>query len=275
MSLEKEFEKNWKSLSDDHDTIDDITDHKIWTGIERKIRKKNPVKKIYWIAAVLIPLFTLLSIYESTQFSKEEKKSSLVNIFETSGAAKTYTLPDGSQIELKPNSKLVLNENFGKKSRDVSFTGQGIFRVAKDKERPFRINAGEFKVQVLGTEFYLDQKSEEKKVELFEGKVKIQHGSTITYLLPKEVWLHDKNRADYHYYHPEKQKSFEFNRANYADAVTELEKTYNIHITYPKTFRNKKVSGSFTGNLNEILSVISFPFNLKPQKINDKEIQLK
>ncbi|MEY8760484.1 FecR family protein [Chryseobacterium tongliaoense] len=273
MSLEEEFEKNWKSAFEEKNKIDDITDRKIWTGIEKKIEKKKSVKKLYWAAAVLIPLFSLFALFKMTTTSETgvDKKY----VYETLENGKSFKLPDGSQVELRPYSKLTLNKNFGEKSREMVFTGQGKFSVAKDKTRPFRINAGEFNVQVLGTQFFLDQKSEEKKVELFEGKVKIEHGSTITYLMPKEIWTNDRQRQDYHYYHPDRQRNFTFDHSAYSQAIQELENTYNIRILYPAEFKNKKVSGAFTGNLKEVLSVISFPFNLKPEKINEKEIILK
>lgn len=196
-------------------------------------------------------------------------------VYETLESGQSFKLPDGSLIELQPYSKLVLDKSFGQNDREVVFTGQGKFSVAKDKKKPFRINAGEFNVQVLGTQFFLDQRSAEKKVELFEGKVKIEHGKMITYLLPKEIWINDPQRPDYHYYHPEKQRNFTFDHTAYSEAIQHLENTYNISISYPPQFKNKKVSGAFTGNLEEVLSVISFPFNLKPKKINEKEIILK
>ncbi|KMQ59534.1 hypothetical protein ACM46_20850 [Chryseobacterium angstadtii] len=274
MGLEDEFEENWRSVSEEGNTIDDITDRKIRTGIHRKIARKKSVKQFYWIAAVLVPFFILFLVFKTTVLgSGAEAEHAWV--YETSGQKKSFELPDGTQVELNPYSKLVLDKSFGDKDRKMVFTGQGKFSVAKDKERPFRINAGEFTIQVLGTQFFLDQKSSQKKVELFEGKVKIEHGSTITYLLPEEIWLNDPKNPDYHYYRPEKQKSFTFNRSAYSEAIAQLENTYNIRISYPVQFKNKKVSGAFTGNLNEVLSVISFPFNLKPEKINEKEIILK
>jgi ferric-dicitrate binding protein FerR (iron transport regulator) len=273
MSLEEEFEKNWKSALEEQEKIDDMTERKIWTGIEKKIGQKKSVKKLYRVAAILIPFMAFLVIYKKMTIPTSGVEMKYV--YETLESGKSFKLPDGSEIELKPHSRLTLDKNFGKKDRKMAFVGQGRFNVAKDKTRPFRINAREFNVQVLGTQFYLDQKSAEKKVELFEGKVKIEHGKTITYLLPKEIWINDNNKQDYHYYHPEKQRDFIFNHSSYSEAIKQLENTYNISISYPVQFKDKKVSGAFTGNLKEVLSVISFPFNLKPKKISEKEIILK
>lgn len=274
MNSEKECNETWNSVANEQNRIDDITDKRIWDGIENKIKKKKSAKRLYWMAVVLIPLFSLLMIYKTVIQSSDHGAEKLF-VYETSEMGKSFKLPDGSRIDLKPYSKLTLDENFGKTDRKMVFAGQGKFSVAKDKTRPFRINAGEFNVQVLGTQFFLDQKSAEKKVELFEGKVKIEHGKTITYLLPKEIWINGNDKQDYHFYHPEKRKHFTFDHSAYSEAIQQLENTYNISISYPAQFKDKKVSGAFTGNLKEVLSVISFPFNLKPEKISEKEIILK
>lgn len=272
MNSKEEFENAWNSISDDQ-KMDNMTDRKIWNGIEHTIKKQKSKKKMYWAAAVLIPFIAFLMVFKTFQTSETKLKANYV--FESKESSKSYRLPDGSIIELKPHSTLTLSKNFGEKDRNVNFIGQGVFSITKDKTKPFRIAAGDFKVQVLGTKFFLDEKSDEKKVELFEGKVKIEHQDKVTYLLPKEIWINSKNNSNYHFYNPEKQKDFTFDHSDYAEAIQQLENTYNIKISYPSKFSHKKVSGAFTGNLNEVLSVISFPFNLKPERKNTTEIILK
>ncbi|PWN71585.1 hypothetical protein C1631_002885 [Chryseobacterium phosphatilyticum] len=273
MSLEKEFEENWKTVSEEQNKIDAITDRKIWDGIRYKIRKKRNIQKWYWAAAIVVPLFIFLIVYNNVQNISIPKERTYV--YESLEASKNIQLPDGSIIKLLPHSKLILSKNFGDKGRDIVFTGQANFNIAKDKTRPFRINAGDFHVQVLGTQFFLDQKSQEKKVELFEGKVKVEHLGKITYLLPKEIWMSDNDHSNYHYYSQEKQMSFSFSNSRYSEAIKQLEKTYYVRISYPDQYKDRIVSGSFTGDLNNILSIISYPFNLKIEKNNATEIVLK
>lgn len=91
-------------------------------------------------------------------------------------------------ITLQPHSKIELAADFGETDRNITFSGKAVFDIAKDKTKPFHINAHDFHVQILGTKFFLDQTSEEQKVELFEGKVKIDYKGKITYLLPNETW---------------------------------------------------------------------------------------
>ncbi|MBV8327301.1 FecR family protein [Chryseobacterium sp.] len=269
MSLEKEFEKTWKAVSEDQNRMDTTTDRKIWEGIHQKIRRRKSSRKWYWAAALIVPFFIFLMIYNGYQHSSNTEKQNYV--YESFESSKNIQLSDGSKIGLLPYSRLVVSRNFGEKDRNIIFTGQASFSITKDKTKPFRINAGDFHVQVLGTRFFLDQRSEEKKVELFEGKVKIEHSGKVTYLLPKEIWMSGKGHSDYHYYNREKQMSFTFTRSKYAEAVQKLEETYHVRISYPDRYKERIVSGSFTGNLNDILSIISYPFNLKIEKNNETE----
>jgi transmembrane sensor len=273
MSVEKEFEKVWKTVSEDRNTMDALTDRKIREGIDRKIKKKKNVQKWYWAAAIIVPFFVFLTLYN--EFHNSINPTEKNDVYESFASSKTIQLPDGSTIVLMPYSTLKLSKNFGDKDRNISFTGQGNFAIAKDRTKPFRINAGNFHVQVLGTRFFLDQKSGEKKVELFEGKVKVEHLGKITYLLPEEIWMSKNGNSNDHYYRKEKQMSFIFDDLKFSEAVEQLEKTYNVSISYPEKYKNRIVKGSFTGNLNNILSIISYPFNLKIEKNNATEIVLK
>lgn len=273
MSLEKKFAETWKAVSEEQNKIDTTTDRRIWKSINIKFRKKRNIKKLYWAAAILVPFFIFLMMDENFQKTAIQHKQKYV--YESFEASKTLRLSDGSIIKLMPYSKLTLSKNFGDKDREIIFTGQGDFSIAKDKTKPFRINAGDFHIQVLGTHFFLDQKSKEKKVELFEGKVKVEHLGKITYLLSKEIWISNNEDSDYHYYRAEKQMNFTFNDSAYSEVIKQLEEIYNVKISYPDQYRSRTVSGSFTGNLNDILSIISYPFNLKVKKINETEILLK
>lgn len=269
-----EFEKNWKSVSEENSKIDTATDQRIWQNITNKIAARKKVRAIYWSAAILIPFFGGVFFYKSNVDALPVKQHQ-ITVVETQETDKKIRLSDGSIITLKSNSRLTLDENFGKKVRYIKFEGEGFFDIAKNKDKPFIVDAKDFKIQVLGTKFFLNQKPKNKKVELLEGKVKIEHTGKYTYLLPKEIWMIDSQNNDYHYYSKEINKTFSFENQNYSEVISILEKTYNVKITYPSKFQNKKISGSFTGNFEEILSIISYPFNLKPNKINEEKIILK
>lgn len=271
---QKYFEKIWTKVSEEKQEIDSAIDSRIWSVINGRIKQNNK-RKYYWMAAasVLVPLFGILFFYKDFE-PKETKTNLSAIVLQTKEVSKTFRLSDNSIITLEPYSKLSINKDFGKKYRNVKFQGKGFFSIAKDKSKPFIVDAGGFSVEVLGTKFSVDQKSEEKKVKLFEGKVKVNHNGKLTYLLPNENWSISPKNNDYHYYAVTAVKTFTFENTTFEDAIAEIENTYGAKITYPKNIAKNQVSGSFSGNLKEILSIINYPFNLKTTIKNENEITL-
>ncbi len=69
------------------------------------------------------------------------------------GEVRTILLPDGSEVTLNAVSSLRYDQEFGRKERKVTFSGQAFFDVKPDKDRPFLIGSGKLDVTVLGTSF--------------------------------------------------------------------------------------------------------------------------
>lgn len=270
---DKNFRNSWEEARREDQKIDDLTDARIRAGIERKLKsRKNHHRKWYWAAAAAVILTGIFSMwYSPSPMPKEEIR---MQYYSSSDYTRTVSLPDGSRIVLEPHSTLVLAPDFGQTGRNITFTGKATFDIAKDKARPFRINARDFEVQVLGTKFFLDQTSGSQKVELFEGKVMISHHGKTTYLLPNESWNQKTENVKQTYYAADSKRDFSFQDDSFGTIISELEQVYHIKIRYPKEYESKKIRGSFSGNLDEVLSAVCYPFNLKTVKISDKEIEL-
>jgi transmembrane sensor len=125
-------------------------------------RRRIP-KWIYAAAAVLLPLiaFLIYSIYQPQQqaapaFSYASVTASR-QLHEQANAGAhplTLTLPDGSSVELSPNSRIAYAGNFDTTAaRDVYLSGEAFFQVAADPNRPFRVFANNIVTKVLGTSF--------------------------------------------------------------------------------------------------------------------------
>lgn len=85
----------------------------------------------------------------------------------------TLHLTDGSTVILYANSTLKYPEPFEPQRRAITLEGKALFTVAKDEARPFIVTAGAIETTVLGTEFSVTASSEEVKVRLYSGKVKL------------------------------------------------------------------------------------------------------
>jgi len=94
------------------------------------------------------------------------------------GEQRTIQLADGSSIEL--NSKSSVQVRLGEHRRDVTLLeGQALFRVAKDRYRPFVVHAGDAEVRAVGTEFDVYRKHDETVVTVVEGRVETHDESGV------------------------------------------------------------------------------------------------
>jgi transmembrane sensor len=86
------------------------------------------------------------------------------------GEQRTIQLLDGSTVELNARSRLTVH--LTEHRRDVALSeGQALFRVAKDKQRPFVVQAGDAQVRAVGTEFDVYRKQAGTVVTVVEGRV--------------------------------------------------------------------------------------------------------
>jgi transmembrane sensor len=102
------------------------------------------------------------------------------------GGQYQLTLPDGSQVWLNAESSIAYPTAFTEKNRKVSITGEAYFEVAKKKNKPFIVEAGEQAIEVLGTHFNINTYSDEpfSNTTLLEGSVHLKTVHTSLTLKP-------------------------------------------------------------------------------------------
>jgi ferric-dicitrate binding protein FerR (iron transport regulator) len=74
-------------------------------------------------------------------------------VYQADNTAKKFILKDGSAVWLNKHSKLMLPENFNRRTRSVSIEGEAYFEVANNAEFPFIISTGNTFIKVIGTAF--------------------------------------------------------------------------------------------------------------------------
>ena len=73
-------------------------------------------------------------------------------------------LPDGSEVVLNKNSRLVYPAAFDDKTRIVTLEGEAFFDVVKDPSKPFLIKSGKATTEVVGTSFSVNASIKNKIV---------------------------------------------------------------------------------------------------------------
>ena len=141
------------------------------------------------IAAVFVFAFLLggTLAYE-LMFEYSVQADSHYEIEAPYGAKIAMNLADGTKVWLNAGSKITYDNSFNSSNRRIQLVGEGYFKVAKNAELPFVVEAGEVAVKAVGTAFNVKAYPDENLLEttLVEGKVDVSMGSDHVLLLPDQ-----------------------------------------------------------------------------------------
>ncbi|MGH8277829.1 MAG: FecR family protein, partial [Steroidobacteraceae bacterium] len=101
------------------------------------------------------------------------------------GEQRTVRLSDGSTVELNAVSRIRVRFSQHERAVDL-LLGQALFRVAKNKDRPFLVFSGATRVRAVGTQFDVNRERSSTVVTVLEGRVAVvpQRDSTLDSALP-------------------------------------------------------------------------------------------
>jgi transmembrane sensor len=129
-------------------------------------------------AILLLPLLVYsgyLTIRNLSMKTLQEEHVMMQTITSRQGMVTQFSLADGTKVWLNSGSKLQFPLRFTGDMREVKLRGEAFFEVVKNEKQPFRVNAKELKVDVLGTSFNVMSYDDDRQSEvvLIEGKVSL------------------------------------------------------------------------------------------------------
>lgn len=190
-------------------------------------------------------------------------------------------LPDGTEVNLNSNSTLKYKQNFGKDNRELCFSGEAFFKVAKDDDRPFIIHSEELKIRVLGTSFnFYNYDSEEyAEVALVEGHVQVNTNDNQTVqLLPNEKVTFEKKSNKLIKTHTSlatelawKKSQLEFDETPLREVIKTIERCYHVHIIAEDgKWLDDHYSAIYKDiSLDEILDILKLHYHFDIKKSKD------
>ncbi|HWV73164.1 MAG TPA: FecR family protein [Pseudosphingobacterium sp.] len=127
-------------------------------------------KPVLYAASIIFVLTGLLALFSTS------KKLVYKTAF---GQIKHIKLPDGSNVKLNGNSSLVYHKYNFSSEREVWIKGEGSFQVVHTQNnQPFRVHVSDSTyIDVLGTEFNVQNRTAETLVALRNGKISFQYKS--------------------------------------------------------------------------------------------------
>ena len=150
--------------------------------VKSKIHSHRKISLSAWIQRIAAILILPLIIFSGYLFYQHQKEENIVWIEKSAGYGdiKHITLPDNTTVWLNAGSTIIYPEEFIGRFRQIFFTGEGHFSVAKNKEKPFIIKSNESSIEVLGTQFNLKSYSNDNRIEvaLLDGSVAFCYPST-------------------------------------------------------------------------------------------------
>ncbi|NOX84889.1 MAG: DUF4974 domain-containing protein [Chlorobi bacterium] len=252
---EKSKEEVWAAISS-------RTEEKTQPGTIRLFALR-PVLAVAAALLILIALFSVMRFYTTS-------------IDCPAGKHLAVTLPDGSVVEMNAGSDLKYHPFWWWASRNLSFEGEGFFRVEKGSRFSVRSAMGE--TSVLGTTFNIYSRGEIYKVTCFTGKVKV------TSLTREEVILGPDYTAEVDksgniIVRKEKQPEtaiswrdnmFNFTAAPLEDVIKEVERQYDVSISIEPGM-DLYYTGFFSKDkpVEEVLNIICKPFGITYVKTAD------
>ena len=147
------------------------------------------------VAAAFIPLAVLVgaAFYLDSRIDLFGN-SELAELYVPKGQKSHLVFHDGSEVYLNADTKIRYPKKFGITDRTVFLEGEGYFKVAGNKRRPFLVKNGNTAVKALGTSFnvnaYAD--SEKMRVALEEGSILFQTARNQYRLNPGQQIVYSK-----------------------------------------------------------------------------------
>lgn len=159
-----------------------------------QITPQRPVRRSRWRPLAVAACLGLLALLPVWLDGQQDLQLTLVS---GSAQPREVTLDDGSRIHLNRNTRLEVRLLPDRREVEL-LQGQAFFSVARDAQRPFRVQAGEGSVQVLGTRFDVRRGAEHLVVTVESGRVALrpQQDAPVTELQAGDRAAYDQRRGE-------------------------------------------------------------------------------
>lgn len=183
------------------------------------------------------------------------------------GAGYDLVLADGTRVWLNSSSSLSFPAGFSGGQRNVKLTGEAYFEVAKNKEKPFIVEANGTRIQVLGTHFNIGAYTDDQAVvtTLLEGSVKVSKNDKQVMMVPGQQAISKLNtneitlgKADIDEVMAWRNGYFKFHNEDVKSIFRKVSRWYDIEVEYRGNVSNQRFGGIYSRSksINELLAYL-------------------
>ena len=257
----------------------------IWSQINTQPKQLNPKlstsTNYRWMGIAASVLFLIVAgWFISNHFLAK------TTIYTTNfGETQQITLPDNSQVVLQANSTLKVPKNWStERDRKVWLAGEAFFDVTKKQASTpikFIVDTDNFSIEVLGTQFNVLARDNNKRVNLQEGKIKFLWGNQRNEiaLVPNEMIAYSKEENQFKklkveaaIYTAWKEQKLILNNTPLSEIARILEENYGYQVRFaPSVNRNRtksSVGAISTSNIDNLITIIEASYEVEINKNN-------
>lgn len=198
-------------------------------------RAPRRVRALAWASAA--SLAALAAIYV---VQVQDVQPAIVSHRTDLGEQRSIALSDGSIVMLNTMSEATVR--FEDSTRRVTLlTGEAMFDVARDQERPFVVDAGDISLNVIGTKFSVYRQRDATRVAVLEGTVRVASARLLAETIvleggegavfPNEGSVHRVEPFDVEKAVAWTERRLMFDNARLADVVREFNRYNRLQLT--------------------------------------------
>ncbi len=264
------------------------TIERLWAGIsDRKTKNCSNHRWLglasnSWRVAASVGGFLLLGFLAYMFLANRDLE------YQTSyGESSRFKLPDGTLVTLNANSSLKVDHDWQKKgSRHVWLEGEAFFDVSKrmsnGKPVKFTVHTDDLNIEVKGTQFNVNTRSEQTKVVLSEGHIQLllndAQGNKTIPMKPGDWVNYSKESGSLSLKHVDdttplyswKDNRWTLENAELAEVGKLIEETYGLSVHFQSDSISRiKVTGVIpSDNLGDLLNTLE---SILPVSINKSD----
>jgi len=275
-----------------HPDLDD-TGQKNWNRLEYKINRadsaidKTITTRRLWIQVASVAAILVAGLFGGsilTYLLSDNKVIQEELVFETPRGEKSLVkLPDGSQVWLNANSRLVYH-SFSSSHRQVELKGEAFFNVAHNEKAPFVVKTDKCDVEVLGTTFNVMAYNEfgRQEITLLTGKINVHADKNEQVIKPGQALILKDDQIQVVEVNTSQASGWVDNKFNFKDIplselMKRLENLYDVDITLVNnTGKELNFTGTFKNEetIWQVLDAIKVYTPIAYKKTNLRQIKI-
>jgi transmembrane sensor len=199
---------------------------------------------------------------KTADLAKDNTALSYNTLSAPKGGQFSFLLEDGTRVWLNAASILRFPVKFAPGGREVALTGEAYFEVTHNTHAPFLVNAGNTRINVLGTRFNVNAYADEPAVRttLLEGAVRVVGNQADILLHPGEQSSFSPNGTATTAKDPElveaavawKEGYFSFGEEDIQTVMRQISRWYNVDVKYDGAM----TKATFGGELGRDLTLL-------------------